>query len=70
LGCNFIFSWQRSVFSHVAEQGDEIILTFLCASGKLDVETKDKDSQTPLLYAALSGHEAVVKLLLEKEELF
>jgi ankyrin repeat protein len=66
-GRNFTFSRQRSVFSHVAEQGDEVILTFLCASGKLDVETKDKNyGQTPLSWAAEKGHEAVVKLLLEK----
>ena len=34
------------------------------------LETKDEDNkygQTPLLWAAENGHEAVVKLLLEKE---
>ena len=65
-GRNFTFSRQRSVFSHVAERGDEVILTFLCASGKLDVESKDRFGQTPLSWAAEKGHEAVVKLLLEK----
>jgi ankyrin repeat protein len=29
-----------------------------------DFEVKDKDGQTPLLYASTNGHEAVVKLLL------
>jgi ankyrin repeat protein len=34
-----------------------------------ELETKDEDNkygQTPLLWAAENGHEAVVKLLLEK----
>jgi hypothetical protein len=63
----FTFSRQRSVFSHVTERGDEIILTFLCASGKLDVESKDNSTgQTPLSWAAEKGYEAVVKLLVER----
>ncbi|KAG4432770.1 hypothetical protein IFR05_011753 [Cadophora sp. M221] len=66
-GRNFNFSRRKSVFSQVEEQGDEVIVTFLCASAKFDVESKDKDSsQTPLSWAAANGHEAVVKLLLEK----
>jgi ankyrin repeat protein len=31
-----------------------------------ELETKSKDGQTPLSWAAESGHKAVVKLLLEK----
>ena len=66
-GRNFTFSRDKSVFFHVAEKGDEIILTFLCASGKLDVESEDSSSgQTPLSWAAMNGRKAVVKLLLEK----
>jgi ankyrin repeat protein len=29
---------------------------------RVDVDSKDEDSQTPLAYAASEGHEAVVKL--------
>jgi hypothetical protein len=65
-GRNFTFSRHRSVSSHVAEQGDEVMLTFLYALGKLDVESKDRFDRTPLSWAAEKGHEAVVKLLLEK----
>lgn len=66
LGRNFTFSRQRSVSSYVAERGDEVILTFLCTLGKLDVESRDRSNRTPLLYAAGIGHDTVVKLLLEK----
>jgi ankyrin repeat protein len=66
LGRSFTFLRNRSVFSHVAEQGDEVILTFLIASGKVYVESKDRSNRTLLSWAAARGHEAVVKLLLEK----
>jgi hypothetical protein len=40
----------------IAEQGDEVILTFLCALGKFDVELKDRFDRTryrtPLSWAA------------------
>jgi hypothetical protein len=38
-GRNFTFSRHRSIFSYVIEQGDEVIITFLCASGKFNVES-------------------------------
>ena len=64
----FSFSRRRSAFFQVAEQGDEVIVSFFCASSKLDfdVEKKDKFDRTPLLWAAENGYKAVVKLLLEK----
>ena len=65
-GRNFTFSRHRSVFSHLVEQCDEVILYFLFASGKLDLESKDRFYRTPLSWAAEIGHEAMVKLLLEK----
>ncbi|KAH8693478.1 ankyrin repeat-containing domain protein, partial [Phaeosphaeriaceae sp. PMI808] len=33
--------------------------------GKVDMNSKDNNGQTPLSWAAMKGHEAVVKLLLE-----
>ncbi|KAG9230079.1 heterokaryon incompatibility protein-domain-containing protein [Amylocarpus encephaloides] len=65
-GRDFTFSRYRNISSHVAEQGDEVILAVLCALGKLDVESKDRCYRTPLSWAAEKGHEAVAMLLLEK----
>jgi ankyrin repeat protein len=37
----------------------------LLETGKVDVDSKDENGETPLSWAAYNGHEAVVKLLLE-----
>jgi ankyrin repeat protein len=47
----------------IAEQRDEVIPAFLRASGKFDIESKDRFNRMPLSYAAQNGHEAVVKQL-------
>jgi hypothetical protein len=39
------------------------ILKLLLATGKADVDSKDGGGRTPLLWAAVGGHKAVVKLL-------
>jgi hypothetical protein len=65
-GRNFTFSWQRSISSYLAEQSDEVFLTFLCASGNLDVESKDKLGRTPLSWLAQRGHNVALELLLER----
>ncbi|EJT69113.1 hypothetical protein GGTG_13381 [Gaeumannomyces tritici R3-111a-1] len=44
--------------------GREAVVKLLLATGKVDVDSKDKDGRTPLWCAAYNGHEAVVKLLL------
>ena len=42
------------------------MVKLLLETGKVDVDSKDKDyGRTPLSWAAAGGHEAVVKLLLE-----
>ncbi|KID93484.1 Pfs, NB-ARC and Ankyrin domain protein, partial [Metarhizium majus ARSEF 297] len=65
-GRDFNFSRRRGVFSHLAEKGDEaMIVAFLLASDKGDLESRNNDERTPLSWAAEKGHEAVVKLLLE-----
>jgi ankyrin repeat protein len=66
-GRDFTFSRRKSVFTHIIEQGDEEIFTFLCVLGKFDVESKGGSSgRTPLSWAASMGNKALVKLLLEK----
>jgi hypothetical protein len=49
--------------------GHNTVVKQLLESGKADVDLKDKDGRTPLSYAAENGHEAVVKLLLDTEQL-
>ena len=43
----------------------EAVVKLLLKKGA-ELEAKDKDGQSPLLWAAEEGHEAAVKLLLEK----
>jgi ankyrin repeat protein len=40
------------------------LLKLLLATGKVDIDSKDKYHQTLLSWAAMRGHKAVVKLLL------
>jgi ankyrin repeat protein len=47
--------------------GTRPVVKLLLETGKVDVDSKDgNDGQTPLWRAAVDGHEAVVKLLIEK----
>jgi hypothetical protein len=66
-GRDFTFSQQRGILSHLAEQGDKvIIIASLLASDKLDTNSTDSSGRTPLSWVAGRGHEVAVKLLLEK----
>ncbi|RFU25359.1 hypothetical protein B7463_g10972, partial [Scytalidium lignicola] len=68
LKSDFTFSRRRSVFSNIAELGDEVVLAFHCALGKLDdLESKGSYGRTPLSEAAANGYEAVVEWLLGKD---
>jgi ankyrin repeat protein len=48
-----------------AKKGREAVVKLLLEKGA-ELESKDGDGRTPLLWAAAGGHEAVVKLLLEE----
>jgi tetratricopeptide (TPR) repeat protein len=48
-----------------AEKGHEAAVKLLLETGKVKVDSEDKDGRTPLWWAARNGHEAVVMLLLE-----
>ena len=54
--------WQIALL-WAAAGGHEAVVKLLLGTGKAEVNSKDKDNQTPLLRAAAGGHEAVVKLL-------
>ncbi|KAL4780164.1 ankyrin repeat-containing domain protein [Aspergillus varians] len=50
---------------HIAAyKGHEHILHVLFEQGNMDINSTDSDGRTPLFYAALGGHESVVRLLL------
>ncbi|KAF4627618.1 hypothetical protein G7Y89_g10540 [Cudoniella acicularis] len=55
----------RTLLSWAAGRGHEAVVKLLLETGHVDVESKDKNGQTPLSWAPQGGHEAVVKLLLE-----
>ncbi|KAI9751459.1 MAG: hypothetical protein M1815_001117 [Lichina confinis] len=54
-----------TLFSWAAHNGHEVIMKVLFATGEVELNSRDKEGQTPLSRAASGGHEAVVKLLLE-----
>jgi ankyrin repeat protein len=57
---------EKGPLSYLAEHGDDIVLAFLCASGKFNIESTSNDGRTPLSWAAENLHDAVVRLLLEQ----
>ncbi|MCJ1288448.1 hypothetical protein MMC26_007806, partial [Xylographa opegraphella] len=65
LGREFKFSKRRDVISYLAELGNEIILALVLGSWKASIDSKDKNGQTPLSWAAANRHEAVIKLLID-----
>ncbi|KAH8757821.1 ankyrin repeat-containing domain protein, partial [Hyaloscypha sp. PMI_1271] len=60
-------SLSSAVLRSASENRQEVIIELLLATGKVELETKDNSGRTPLSHAAQRGHEAIVKLLLEKQ---
>jgi ankyrin repeat protein len=57
----------RTLFSHAAGQGLEIIVRLLLEElGASISDTRDDKERTPISWAAEKGHESVVRLMLEK----
>ncbi|KAF1957119.1 ankyrin [Byssothecium circinans] len=54
----------RTLLWLAARGGYKIVVKLLLETDKVDVDPKDKNSQTPLSWTAKHGHEAIVKLLL------
>jgi ankyrin repeat protein len=53
-----------ATLQEASEHGHFEVVEGLLATGKVDINVKDDDGQTPLLWATQYGREAVVKLLL------
>jgi ankyrin repeat protein len=53
----------QTPLSIAAEEGHEVVVKLLLATGKIDADSKDKSGQTPLLYATEGGHKVIVTLL-------
>jgi ankyrin repeat protein len=56
--------YRRTPLLWAAARGHMAVVKLLLATGKAEVNLRDKFDQTPLLLGAASGHRAVVKLLL------
>jgi ankyrin repeat protein len=54
----------RTPLLWATQNGYEAVVKLLLATGKVQVDFKDKYGRTPLSWATQNGHEAVVKLLL------
>jgi ankyrin repeat protein len=56
----------NKVLKCVKDTGYKVVVKLLLETGRVDMDLKDYDSQTLLLWAIKNRHEVVVKLLLEK----
>ena len=48
---------------YTTENGREVVVKLLLKTGKADVDSKDNEGRTLLMFAAEHSHEVVVKLL-------
>ena len=54
----------KELLFSAAKKGHKDVVRLLLDTGKTDLDARDNDGQTPLLWAARNGHGAIVKLLL------
>ena len=67
-GRGFVFSRWRNILPYLRKRGDEAMIHACLLSGPVEVGAKDKEGRPALSWAAGSGHEAVVQLLLNTVE--
>ncbi|KAI9925851.1 hypothetical protein MW887_005657 [Aspergillus wentii] len=60
------YSGDPTPFELAAKYGQVNIMQILLATGKVDVNSRDSDGNTPLFHAASNGHENVVDFLLSQ----
>lgn len=62
-------SGRRNLTHIVSRYGlTKVLSCLLLDTGKAEINSKDRNGQTPLLWAARSGQEAVVKMLFDTGE--
>jgi ankyrin repeat protein len=60
----------RRHYHRLQRMGTKAVVKLLIETGKVDVDSKDNyHGRTPLSWAAENGHEAVVKLLKEAQQI-
>ncbi|UKZ77987.1 hypothetical protein TrVFT333_005721 [Trichoderma virens FT-333] len=59
-------SFGRTPLSYAAENGNESVARLLLATGRVNIDYKDRDEETFLSRSLKNGHKAMVKLLLEQ----
>ncbi|KAI9665065.1 MAG: hypothetical protein M1821_006513 [Bathelium mastoideum] len=70
-GRSFKYSFLWTVPAHIARLGDELLLAIVLEMREFAPELKDADKsdrRIQLMWAVKKGHEAVIKLLFEREE--
>ncbi|KAF4631226.1 hypothetical protein G7Y89_g6898 [Cudoniella acicularis] len=60
------YSYYRTLYRTMHKQGEEEMVILLLGTDRVDINSKGRENETSLSLAAKNGHEAIVRLLLEK----
>ncbi|KAI0536695.1 hypothetical protein GGR58DRAFT_381547 [Xylaria digitata] len=66
-GRNFAFNKKRELLHQLVEYGNEKVSYFFLVTKQCDINLKDKQGKTVLMYAAESGYSVLVEALLQKD---